>query len=83
MLARTITVWGWQGVAVRRAAGDRAMLARGPRVPRQVALLVPRRCSEHRAAQRRARRRSLDGRVGRVLLRHEPRFDSGQLCRHC
>lgn len=68
-----------EGVAVRRAPGDRAVLARGPRVPRQVPVLLPRRRAERRPPQRGPRRRSLDGRVGRVLLRHEPRFDS-DLC---
>ena len=68
--------YGGKGVAVRRAAGDSAVLARGARVPRQVPVLVPRRRAERGAAQRRARRRGVDGRVGRVLLRHEPRFDT-------
>lgn len=71
-------MWG-KGMAVRRPPGDHPMFPRGSRVPGQVALLVPGRRAEHRAAQRRASRRRLDGRVGRVLLRHEPRFEWTQL----
>lgn len=63
---------------MRRAAGDRPVLARGTRVPGQVPVLFPGRSAERGAAQRRARRRSLDGRVGGVLLCHESRFDQEQ-----
>lgn len=61
------------GMAMRRNPRDSAVLARGARVQRQVAVLVPGRRAKHSAAQRGARRRGVDGRVGRVLLRHEPR----------
>lgn len=64
---------------MRRSAGDRPVLARGTRVPGQVPVLVPGWCPERGAPQRRARRRSLDGRVGRVLLCHESRFEHEQL----
>lgn len=71
-----------EGMAVWRDPGDRAMLPRWARVPRQVAVLLPRRSTECCPSQCCARRRSLDGRVGRVLLRHESRFDSRTVCRH-
>lgn len=69
---------------MRRHPGDNPVLARGPRVPRQVALLVPGGRAERGAAQRGARRRGVDGRVGAVLLRHEPRFEDclGAGCYH-
>lgn len=59
---------------MRRAARDNPVLARGPRVPGQVAVFVPGRRSKHRATQRGQSGGSLDGRVGGVLLRHDARF---------
>ena len=62
------------GLAVRRHPGDRPLLTRGPRLPRQVAVHLPRRRGQDRQQERGARGRGLDGRVEGLLLRHEPRF---------
>ena len=62
--------WGAPGVDVRRAAGDRAVLARGPRVPQDDALLLPRRHRPRRQPQQRAPRRGLARRLEAFLLQY-------------
>ena len=63
--------FGCIGVAVRRPAGDRALLARGARVPGQVALHVPGGGRQHRHEEHGTRGACLDGRVEGFLFRNE------------
>lgn len=67
-------------MAVRRRAGDRSVLSRGPRVQGQVPLLLPRGGTGRGAEERGQGRRSLDGRMGGILLRHEPRCEYTDAC---
>ena len=54
--------------------GDRPLLPRGPRLPRQVALHLPRGSGQDRQQERGQGGRGLDGRVEGLLLRDEPRY---------
>lgn len=60
---------------MRRHPGDHTVFARGPRFQGQVTVHIPRRRIEDRAEERGTRRRSLDGRMERLLLCHESRFE--------
>ena len=55
-------------VDVWRDAADRHVQPRGPRVPQDHAVQLPRRHQRHRAPQQRQARRGLDGRLEAVLL---------------
>ena len=55
-------------LAVRRHVGDRSVLARGPRVPRQEPLLVPRRRGQRGHEELGASGARLDGRVEGLFL---------------
>ena len=67
------------GLAVRRQTRDNPLLPRRARLPRQESLHVPRRCVEDSTAQCRSGGGSMDGRMARLLLRHESRFDISQI----
>lgn len=62
------------GVDVWWYTGDRPVLARGPRVPQNHAVLVSRRHGPRRQPQQRAPCRSLARRLEAFLLQHQSRF---------
>jgi hypothetical protein len=73
-----ITLARGLGVDVRGHARDSAVLARGPRVPQDDAVLVPRRHRPRGQPQQRAPRRGVARRLETLLLQYQPRCLSGE-----
>lgn len=63
-------------LAMRRYVRDNPVLTRGPCVPGQESVHIPGRRGQDRPAQRGPRGRGVAGRVARVLLRNESRFEA-------